>query len=203
LDPVPSALKVQICDFRDLPKEDLEQQLVETLTSCESPSLLWTAKRPRKRWFSGLTDYRPLVLASSQCFEQILWLPPNADPQVPDEWTQDCRNLLRDYPLLYEGGDLDTYISQVRDHIFRQEKEIFPELLGHLPDTERALRELGYEHRGLEKGVERMGGVLRAHECGELSSRDRERFDLDFYHLLEHNLERKVEGVYLAVGFLR
>ena len=203
MDPFSSALKVQACDFRDLPKQELEQQLQDTLASRETPSLLWTAKRPRKLWFSGLSDHRPLVLASSERFEQILWLPPKVEPQLPEEWTRDCRGLLRDYPLLYEGGDLDAYTIRIRDHIARHEKELFPELLCHLPDAERALRELGYEHRGLEKGLDRMGAILRAHRSGVLASRDRERFDLDFYHLLEHNLERKIEAVYPALVFLR
>jgi hypothetical protein len=203
MDSIPTAMKVTLRDHRQLAKEELEGQLQDSLAQCPTPALLWIAQRPKKHWFRGVTEHRPLVLASSERFEQILWLSPQTDVQVPEEWRLECQHLLRDYPQLYKEGDLDTYAALVRGHISRQEKELFPELLRYLPDADRALRELGYEHRGLEAGLDRMPKILQAHRSGELAPPDRERFDLDFYHLLEHNLERKLDAVYPALIHLR
>ena len=85
MDSVPTAV-VTVCDYREVAKENLEDQLQETLSSCQTPLLLWTARRPKKRWFEGKSEHRPLVLASSERFEQILWLAPGPVPSIPQEW---------------------------------------------------------------------------------------------------------------------
>ncbi len=199
MDSVSSA--VEIVDVRDLAPSELEEVLVKTLAACPSSACLWTACRPKKNWFHGLTEFRPLVFASSAKFEQILWLPPQAKAALPEVWIGDCRHLLRGYPELFAGGSFPKYKDAVLQHINLQENDLFPKLLGHLPDAQRALRELSYEHRGLENGLKRMPGVLEQQQNGTLDSRTRERFDLDFYHLLEHNVERKLEAIYPALAY--
>ena len=199
MDSVSSA--VERVDVRDLALSELEEVLVKTLAACPSSACLWTACRPKKNWFQGLTEFRPLVFASSAKFEQILWLPPQAKPTLPEDWTGDCRRLLRGYPELFAGGSFLEYEDAVLQHIHLQEKELFPKLLGHLPEAQRALRELSYEHRGLENGLKRMPAVLQQQQDGTLDSRARERFDLDYYHLLEHNVERKLDAIYPALAY--
>lgn len=197
------SLSATLIDQRALPLEQLEGQLLSDLSKSPNKPVLWTARRPRKRWFVGLVAHRPLVLASSSQFEQILWLPPDALAPVPEEWQTESESLLEDYPRLFESGDAQSYSERVRSHIAKQESELFDELKSRLPSTERALRELCYEHRGLEAGLERLPTILSRFRSGDLSSRDRERFDLDFYHLLEHNLERKLEAVFPALAYFR
>ena len=199
MDSVSSA--VEIVDFRDLPVSELGEVLEKTLSTCPSPACLWTACRPKKNWFRGLTEHQPLVFASSARFEQILWLAPGVGPAVPVSWTEECRRLLSGYPALFSGASFADYREAVQRHIHLQEGEIFAKLLHHLPDAQRALRELSYEHRGLEKGLQRMPAILEQQQAGDLDPRARERFDLDFYHLLEHNLERKLEAIYPAVAY--
>jgi hypothetical protein len=46
-----------------------------------------------------------------------------------------------------------------------------------------------------------MPAILEQQRAEVLENRARERFDLDFYHLLEHNLERKLEAVYPALAY--
>lgn len=193
---------VECTDLRDVSTTDLKEVLVETLAACSSAACLWTACRPKKNWFKGLTEFQPLVFASSARFEQILWLAPRvAGPSLPQSWIDDCRRLLSGYPALFAGGSFPEYRDAVLQHIHLQEREIFPKLLNYLPEADRSLRELSYEHRGLENGLRRMPAIIEQQQAGDLNPRARERFDLDFYHLLEHNLERKLEAVYPALAY--
>ena len=194
---------VETVDVRDVSASDLEKVLVRTLADCPADACLWTACRPRKNWFKGLTEFQPHVLASSAKYEQIFWLAPGVGPTLPQSWTDDCRRLLSEYPALFTGGSFPEYRDAVLQHIHLQESKLFPKLLNYLPDVQRALREISYEHRGLEEGLRRMPAILEQQRAEVLENRARERFDLDFYHLLEHNLERKLEAVYPALAYFK
>ncbi|MFA7479412.1 MAG: hypothetical protein WC314_02835 [Vulcanimicrobiota bacterium] len=187
-------------DLREHPVEELERELLKRLGD-QPPALLWVARRPKKNWFRELTSYRPLVLTSSARYEQILWLSPAVDPAVPEDWVLECHQILEGYRELFQGRDLDGYSELVQSHINSQENDLFPRLLGFLPSAERALKELTYEHRGMEAGLTRLPGLLRQWDRGELDARAREHFDLEFFHLVEHNLERKLEAVYPALAY--
>lgn len=202
------SLNVHSVDLRESPPETLPQLLREQLEKVGDSALLWTARRPKKRWFEGLAPQKPLLLASSPMFEQIFWLPTGSFADVPQSERESFQFLLGMYGELFKKTEppencplWHQYNQKLRAHISRQEEELFPELTGRL-DIGRALQELKYEHRGLERGLDRMPSVLRAAREGELSSKEREMFDLDFYHLLEHHAERELQAVYPIQVFL-
>ena len=192
-----------LADVRDVPVAELEELLTRTLAAPDLEACLWTSCRPRKNWFRELTSFHPLVLASSAKFEQILWLAPGAVSPVPEEWADGCGRLLNGYRGLFSGECVNDYSDAVKQHITQNETEIFPELLSHLPDLQRSLRELSYEHRGLENGLKRMPSIVEQWQNGVLDPKARERFDLDFFHLLEHNIERKLNAIYPALAYFQ
>lgn len=197
-----------VLDYRANPVEELEHLLVSHLKTAETPSLLWQAKRPKKRWFQGLSDWSPLVLSSAPAFEQILWLHPNLTPMPPLDFQEECSKLLEDYAGLFEGSsEIETcpkwqsYRELLLRHVKVQQENVFPQLLEKLP-VDRATRELGYEHQGLLKNLETLKEAVRSARAGQLERRLREKIDLDFYHLLEHHIERETEALLPAIVFL-
>jgi hypothetical protein len=195
-------------DHRKADDRHLPQLLAQELDRASDGALFWVAKRPRKRWFKSLTSWVPHVFSTGPLFEQILWLRPDLAVGPPESFDTEQKRLLTQYKTLFEG---DTpvvecerwlsYKSLLIRHITSQETDTFPILERQLP-VQRALRELGYEHRGLERGLDSMPAILQEARNARLSSQNRERFDLDFFHLLEHHLERETEAVYPAIVFL-
>lgn len=199
---------VSLTDRLHIIEDQLPSQLKEDLDSNSSAVLIWVARRPRKNWFAGLSDHTALVLSSAPRYEQIVWLPPNYRPESPLGFEQECEYLLNAYRELFElktcvsdCSALHTYCDTLNRHISSQEQELFPRALQNLP-IDRCLRELSYEHRGLEIGLKRLPTVLQAARDGILSKREKELFDLDFFHLLEHHLERESGALYPALHSL-
>ncbi len=196
-------------DHRGDAVEALPELLKQDLDHCQGGALLWTAKRPRKGWFKGLTTWTPLVFSSGPLFEQILWLRPDLAVAPPAEFSQQCERLLSDYKELFrkttpveQCPDWISYRTLLQNHIAEQEQDHYRQLEKRLP-VARALRELEYEHRGLEKGLLRFPAILEASRSGRLTSRERELFDLDFYHLLEHHLEREANAIYPIISLTK
>lgn len=194
-------------DYRTEPTERLPELLNKTLDTTDCPAVLWTARRPRKRWHNGLSDWTPLVLSSAPQFELILWLSPAVETRVPEELQKESDYLLNAYHALFQGeSDIANcphwlkYRNTLSGHIRRQETNSYPALLKKLP-LDRAIREVGYEHRGLEKGLQSLPRFLERARKGELEGKEREKLDLDFYHLLEHHVEREAEAIYPAMVF--
>ena len=194
-------------DLLKEPPERLPELLNETLNKTEHSAVLWTARRPRKRWYTGLSDWQALLLSSAPQYELILWLAPNISIQLPEELRQESDFLLSAYHGLFQGQpDVSScpkwqkYRDTLNNHIKRQETKSYPALVSKMP-LARAIRELGYEHRGLEKGLETLPTFLERSRKGELAPKEREKLDLDFYHLLEHHLERETEAIYPAMVF--
>lgn len=194
-------------DYRALPLEELPGRLAADWANC-SGGLLSTARRPRKRWTETLGFARALILSSAPQFEIILWVPNECELPLPKEVAQEQEFLLDSYGRLLDQQSpqsselLERYSHTLRTHIHEQEAVLFPELV-ELAPIERAARELGYEHRGLEKGMERLPEIVRLSQLGELDPHARERFSLDFYHLLEHHLERERDALYPARAYLQ
>ena len=194
-------------DYRTRDVDTLPELLRQELETEPLQAVWWTARRPKKRWHLSLSTRESLVFTTASQFEQILWLPESISPRVaPDPETEACR-LLQDYRPLFEGSEpidecarWSEYRSLVLTHIQRQENEEFPQLLTSLP-AERPVRELGYEHRGLEKGLENLAKAISLSRSGELTNKERDKIDLDYYHLLEHHLEREQEAIYPAILF--
>lgn len=198
-----------LLDLRDRSVEELPVLLQQHLAAATTFSVLWQARRPRKRWHLDLVEWRPLVLSSASQFEQILWLHPEQRVELPEQFEREDSSLLASYSTLFDGrGPLDNcprweaFQALLNEHIERQEKSDFPFLLSGLP-VERAVRELGYEHHGLRRGMESVKRAAEAARDGKLSRAEREKIDLDFFHLLEHHLERERDAVVPATVFLK
>ena len=214
MDTISLALKIsdskdlKVVDKRDQPSQDLAQILRDELDSLAADTLLWTAKRPKKNWHEFISGWRALTLSSSALFEQIFWVRDSLSLPLPPEIQQEQETLLNSYPELFRraGPVLEDqlwleYRETLLKHVEREEKQLFPPACKVLP-VERSLKELQYEHQGLKRGLSRMPEVLDAARSGVLSSREREKFDLDYYHLLEHHTEREALAVYPLLIFL-
>lgn len=190
------------------PLEQLPELLKAELEETEAPILLWTARRPHKRWHTNLVDWTPLLLTTAPQHEQIAWMRPELEVSIAHPFQEECRRLLDDYEALFDGtlppGECPhfaKYRELLMSHIRRQEQSTFPNLLRQLP-LQRALRELGYEHQGLERGLKSLEHALEKSRNGTLNKAEKERIDLDFYHLLEHHIERERDALSPIVDFL-
>lgn len=192
---------MELVDLRPEPLESLPQT-IEQLWNSRGGPLLTVSGRPSKKWLSGFTFARPLRLSSAPLYELILWLDPQLELLLPADVAREQKELLEEYKLLFSHDhDEQRYLELLHHHITYQERELYPWIAGRLP-AERALRELGYEHRGLEKESAKLGAALRKHRRGELSRKAKEQLDLDFYHLLEHHIERERDALLPAWLFL-
>lgn len=200
----PAVSNLVVRDYREVPVDELPQRLELEWRNCRA-GLLSTARRPRKRWTETLNFARPLILSSAPQFELILWVPQEATLDLEPAVRQEQAFLLDAYRDLFESPNaplLERYQKTLQSHITHQETSLFPRLEALAP-IERATRELGYEHQGLKKGLERLPKLVEQSHRGELEARQRERFDLDFYHLLEHHIERERDALYPAQAYLQ
>lgn len=187
---------------------DLSEVTLETLPTRvrreweeHGSGLLTLSRRPSKRWTADLQFAHPLILSSAPLYELILWLNPD-QLEVPKEDRDEQRFLLEGYRQLFAGElEVEEYIARLHQHIARQESGLFPHLVSLAP-MERATRELGYEHRGLEKGAAQLAIAVADFRAGKLEKVSRERLDLDFYHLLEHHIERERDALIPAWKWL-
>lgn len=195
---------MMVChDLRSRSATDLPS-ILESLW-VESPrGLLAVSHRPHKKWTAALTFAHPLIFSSSALYELILWAPKDLDLNLSDEVALEQRRLLDDYRDIFKPEDrslqrqaLKLYTDQIHQHIARDESNFYPLLLERIP-VERALKELSYEHRGLEKGLQDISKSLEDRPHEKLTAKERERLDLNFYHLLEHHLERERNALYPA-----
>lgn len=188
-----------LLDLRERPVESLPTELEARWKEGRGDALLVASRRPSKRWTAPLDFARPLHLASAPLYELVLWVDAELDLSLPADVVEEQREMLAGYRGLFEQpSGWEAYDARLRRHIRDQEAELYPRLLERAP-VERATRELSYEHRGLEKGCQRLGEMLRA---GGLEKKDRDRLDLDFFHLLEHHVERERDALIPAWIFL-
>ncbi len=197
--------------MRSLPLHDLRElhtsqlvPLLEQLWADHSQGFWSVARRPGRRWTSSIAWAQALVLSSAPLFELILWIPPETTPQLPEKELEEQTLLLNHYAELFQTLCPEaerTYVRRLHDHFEQQEAFLYPHM-ETLPYVDRAVRELRYEHQGLKKGLEGLAQVLSQARDGKLVKSSKERLDLDFFHLLEHHLEREKEAIYPAWVFL-
>lgn len=190
-------------DLRELEASQLTPHLEELWN--EHPRGFWSvARRPGRRWTSSIAWARALVLSSAPLFELILWIEPEATPQLPESELEEQSFLLGYYSELFQTlspAAEKVYAQRLHHHFERQEAALYPQM-ETLPFVDRAVRELRYEHQGLKKGLEGLGQTLEEARSRGLAKASKERLDLDFFHLLEHHLEREKEAIYPAWVFL-
>lgn len=192
---------MKLFDLRSVPPEQLADQL-PALWAAHRPALLTVSRRPHKGWAKGLNLATPLLLSSAPLYELILWLDPAQLPALPEPTQREHAQLLEGYSALFTGAQqADAYRDLVLAHIASQEQVLFPRLLALAP-LERLVRELGYEHQGLVNMMCGLAEAVEAHRQGALSKKDKEAWDLGFFHLLEHHLERESLAVYPAWSYL-
>lgn len=191
-----------------MPLIDLRQEQIETLPErvralWSPPAMLVLSRRPSNRWMKGLDFAVPLRLSSAPLYELVLWIESGRPAELPQDIRQEHEELLRGYHRLFrEQEDLEAYLALLDRHIREQESRVYPAIAAAAP-LERALRELSYEHRGLEKGAARLREAVARHRQGQLDKKDKDRLDLDFYHLLEHHIERERDALLPAWAFLQ
>lgn len=192
---------MDLLDLRATPVDDLPNQL--QLAWNRSPGCMLTvSRRPGRRWTKSIAFAQALVLSSAPLYELILWLESSAIPILPTAVVEEQSYLLQGYHSLFSGElEVEDYLQRLLAHIQDQERQMFP-AMATLAPVERALRELGYEHQGLSKGAENLRSAVAAHQRGKLEKAARERLDLDFYHLLEHHIERERDAVIPAWKWL-
>lgn len=168
------------------------------------PALVTVAQRPRKRWTKEILDARALILSSAPAYELILWVDPKLDLAIPSREAQALDGLLGGYRTMFSVPTLDTvqaYVQALHDHVLSQEAHLYKGFAALMPGFERVIRELTYEHRGLEKTSVGLATKILAYARGELSKREREHMDLEHFHLLEHHIEREKEALWPALRF--
>lgn len=197
---VPSTV-IELTDLRQQPLDELPQR-VEDAWKKSKPALLTLSHRPSKRWVQQLDFAHPLRLSSAPLYELILWVPTDTELRLPNSVEQEQKELLEGYKQLFEkNADEQRYLELLGNHVRSQEEDFYP-LFAQLIPAERALRELCYEHRGLEKEGLKLSATLAHHRSNSLSRQARERLDLDFFHLLEHHLERERDALFPAWIFI-
>ncbi len=178
--------------------------MISDLWSEPSNGLLTVSRRPSKRWAATANFAHPLVLSSAALFELILWVPKEFDTSIPESLQAEIQELLTSYRDFFKSpsGELSTRTIEIVElHIQSQEQTLYS-ALEKTPFLDRAIRELRYEHQGLLRGLPHL---LKAQEAAleeRLEKRDKDKLDLDFFHLLEHHLEREIEALYPAWFFL-
>ena len=196
---------------RTLPVQDLRSlDIAELPAELESlwkgyPDGFWSvARKPGRRWTSSISWARPLILASAPLYELILWIPLEATVQLPEDVVGTHNLLLGRYKELFDSLDPEKerqYLARLQQHIERSEAEVYRPL-EKVPYVDRSIREMRYERQGLNKGLSQLSECLAAARSNNLEKARRERLDLDFFHLLEHHLEREKDAIYPSWVFL-
>lgn len=124
---------------------------------------------------------------------------PHAEVAAARAGWRDAFRRYREAMAAGEGGA--AFERAVRDELEREEQTLFP-LWRELTGDERAPRELAYEIVGIRKGLERLDEVLEGVRTGRATRRERERYDIDFFHLVEHHVERLERSVFPVLDLL-
>ena len=183
------------------------ESLLESIASLwdEQPGgLLTVSRRPSKRWTEAATFARPLVLSSAALFELVLWTPRSSEQPIPQDLHSELLSLLSDYKSFFSSPERESarlYIQKLEQHVHSQEATLYS-TMAQIPHLDRAVRELRYEHQGLIRGLDGLRLAQEGALANSLEKRAKDRLDLDFFHLLEHHLEREIEALYPAWIFL-
>lgn len=113
--------------------------------------------------------------------------PPDPEAAAAREGWAAVFRLYREAMGRGDGGP--AFARALEAELRREEERLFPRWRAATGD-ERAPRELGYEIAGIRKGLLRLDEILQGVREGTLTKRERDRYDIDFFHLVEHHVER-------------
>ncbi len=151
------------------------------------------SRHPLRVELEGFTAW-PLVNGPSAYYYLVHTPLPLAEPvlEVVREQHRQIVALYREAMAL--GSDGAAFEQLLSRHMDTEERTLYP-LYQQIVQEERLIRELGYEHLGLRRGLPEFGPFLRKIAAGETSKRDKDGFDIRFFHLFEHHMEREEESL--------
>lgn len=182
-------------------------ELLAALAALEGPVLVM-ARKPLRPHLPTSLEWWPLVDGPSAWF--FLGHAPAARKPTLEFLRQDHREfdrLFREAVQQARAGNPECRETGSRlgrlltGHLEFEEREVYPLFIQAVGD-ERAVRELGYEHRGIREGLARLGAFLESVLAGKLSKKQIDAFDIDFFHLIEHHVQREEEGLYPVLELL-
>ncbi len=132
----------------------------------------------------GFTAW-PLVPGPSAFFYLVHAPGPPAAP-VLEVVRRQHQEIIRLYRAA-DGPGLESFLLR---HMETEEATLYP-LYARLVE-ERQIRELGYEHLGLRRGLPEWREFLTRTDT---TKRDRDGMDIKFFHLFEHHMEREEESL--------
>lgn len=132
----------------------------------------------------GFTAW-PLVPGPS-AFYYLVHAPRPAAPAVLDIVRRQHQEIIRLYRAA-DGPGLESFLLR---HMETEEEALYP-LYARLVE-ERQIRELGYEHLGLRRGLPEWRELLLR---SDVTKRERDAMDIRFFHLFEHHMEREEESL--------
>lgn len=191
-------------DLRRKPPEEARRQLREQAAVLPAPaSLLVRSFAPLRELVAeleGSWTCWPLVDGPSAYF-YLLSHPRPAEPAL-DGLRQQHQEFERLYHAMVataveraDSTDLyQRFVSGLEQHLELEERVLFP-LFAEVTGDSRTIRELGYEHQGIRRGLERLPGFLERVVAGA-SKKERDAFEIDFFHLIEHHVEREEAALY-------
>lgn len=114
-------------------------------------------------------------------------------------WAAGCRGWLAEFERLRHAPDPvagEALAGCILDGIAWEEEHVYKPLRRLLP-SDRALRDLGYEHQGLRRGLPRFAAVLQSMlDQPEAARTAWSRYQIEVVHLLEHHLEHEERGAW-------
>ncbi|MBI3927621.1 MAG: hemerythrin domain-containing protein [Armatimonadetes bacterium] len=106
--------------------------------------------------------------------------------------------LARDPEALATGRRFRELLHQ---HLELKQTRLYP-LYRRVVGEDRLPRELGYEIDGIRQGLGRWEDMLRGALEGSATRRQLDRFEIDFFHLIEHHIEREKLSLLPALELL-
>lgn len=151
------------------------------------------SRQPLRAELEGFTAW-PLVPGPSAYYYLVHAPRPPAEPvlEVVREQHRQIVALYREAMALGSNGA--AFEQLLSRHMDTEERTLYP-LYQQILQEERLIRELGYEHLGLRRGLPEFRPFLEKMAAGETSKRDKDGFDIRFFHLFEHHMEREEESL--------
>ncbi len=151
------------------------------------------SRHPLRAELEGFTAW-PLVPGPSAYYYLVHTPLPQAEPVLEVVREQHCEIVALYREAMALGSDGAAFEQLLSRHMDTEERTLYP-LYQKILQEERLIRELGYEHLGLRRGLPEFRPFLQKMAAGETTKRDKDGFDIRFFHLFEHHMEREEESL--------